>query len=269
MFYAGFPMSMAQLLEGRLPGTKQELFSAVLNETRPYWVAFPEGYDVNRVKNGKYPVVYVLDGEKYLPAVAGVLDFLSHGNRSQFPKCIIVGIINVDRTRDFTPTAAVSGRGGATLANSGNGDDFARFVVNELIPEVEKKWGAGNRRVLIGHSFGGLETAYILLNHPESFSGYLLFDPSFWWDDFTLLKQDGKLVKQMVSPHTAKSVFIGYSGQQSKTPYKQEYDFSGRLKAESPKEWRIQTNWYESETHGSVFIPALYDGLRTAFQDQE
>lgn len=268
MLVVGLPLSIAQPLKGRLPGIQQELFSVVLNETRPYWVTLPEGYGADLAKSKQYPVIYVLDGEKYLPMVAGMLDFLSTGNRSQFSKCIIVGILNVDRTRDFTPTAAVSGRGGATLANSGGGSSFARFVVNELIPEVETRWKTGGERILIGHSFGGLETAHILLNHPESFSGYLLFDPSFWWDDFTLLQGDN-LIKNEISPSTAKTVFIGYSGQQSNSPYIQGYDFSGRLKAEVPKEWHIQTEWYESESHGSVFVPALYDGLRAVLRSSE
>src|SRR5690606_3908398 len=172
---------MAQSLAGRLSGSRHEIHSDILNETRSYWVSLPDSYDENNAQNIQYPIIYVLDGEKYFPVVVGVLDFLSNGNRSQFQKCIVVGIVNTDRTHDSTPTPAVSSRGGATLANSGGRPRFARFIESELIPAAEEKLRPSGRRIVIGHSFGGLEAAYLLLHRPTCLTAYLLFDPSLWW----------------------------------------------------------------------------------------
>lgn len=262
LWCVGYCVAVAQSLNGWPSVSEHAFHSTALNEKRSYWIALPEDDAADHTKSKQYPVIYVLDGEKYFSVVVGVLDFLTNGNRSRYPKCIVVGIVNTNRTRDFTPTAAESGRGRATLTNSGGGSNFARFVVNELIPDVEKKWNASDRRMIIGHSFGGLEAAYILLHYPAFFSDYLLFDPSLWWDDFTLLKQGDKLMKSTILPHTGKTVFVSHASSQAQSPYQQDLDFSGRLKEELPADWRIETNWYESETHGSLFVPALYDGLR-------
>lgn len=258
---------MAQSLAGRLSGSRHEIHSDILNETRSYWVSLPDSYEENNAQNIQYPIIYVLDGEKYFPVVVGVLDFLSNGNRSQFQKCIVVGIVNTDRTHDFTPTAAVSSRGGATLANSGGGPRFARFIESELIPAAEEKLRTNGRRIVIGHSFGGLEAAYLLLHRPTCFTDYLLFDPSLWWDDFRLLETADETVKERHQADSPANVFLGFGGEPSESPYRRsDRDLSTILQNHAPHRRHVQIKWYPDESHGTVFVPALYDGLRMILQ---
>lgn len=270
LLYADYHTAGAQSLEGRLSGTSHEIHSDILNETRAYWVSLPDGYEESKAKNVQYPVIYVLDGEKYFPVVTGVLDFLSNGNRSPFQKCIVVGIMNTDRTRDLTPTAAVSARGGATLTNSGGGPQFARFIASELVPAAEEKLRTNSRRIVIGHSFGGLEATYLLLHHPTCFSDYLLFDPSLWWDDFSILDCAGQMVAENYQAASHANVFIGFGGEARKSPYHGlERDLSVILQNHAPDRWQIRTKWYPNESHGTIFVPALYDGLRMILRAAE
>lgn len=46
------------------------------------------------------------------------------------------------------------------------------------------------RRIFLGHSYGGLLGAQILLTDPDLFSGYILGSPSLWYDRHYMLGQE-------------------------------------------------------------------------------
>ena len=56
-------------------GIKDSLYSKSLKEYRGIYIQLPENF--NSDKNRKYPVVYILDGEVLLPAVANFQSFYS------------------------------------------------------------------------------------------------------------------------------------------------------------------------------------------------
>ena len=60
---------------------------------------------------------------------------------------------------------------------------FLRFIDEELRPRLQAAYPIDpNRAILAGHSLGGLFAAYVLLNHPDDFQGYIITSPSFWAD---------------------------------------------------------------------------------------
>lgn len=74
-------------------GVLDSLHSQILNETRLIYVQLPDHYIPE--KNQKYPVVYILDGERFLPTVNDVQNYYSGGFT---PEMVLIGISN-DKNR--------------------------------------------------------------------------------------------------------------------------------------------------------------------------
>ncbi|MEH0153513.1 alpha/beta hydrolase-fold protein [Limibacter armeniacum] len=263
----GFAQSTDSVL---VLGKKQQLHSKILNENRDYWVSLPTGYTSEESK--QYPVIYLLDGEQNFKTTVGIHAFLDRGPRAHFPEVIIVGINNTNRTRDLTPTKAVSVRGNATKENSGGGENFIAFLQQELIPEIENRYRTSEKRVLIGHSFGGLLTVHTLLHHPALFTDYLALDPSFWWDDQLLLSQSDTLISKL-SLQGTKLYFAraGKHASRRKVAHEDakalQADFTEILEKNkaSGLQWKYQN--FENESHGSIFLTGTYYGLQYLFSD--
>src|SRR6476646_6866122 len=83
-------------------GKKFEIHSKVLNETRSFLIATPEGYDQEK---DRYPVVYVLDGDENFVQAVGIVRSLTESDR--IPPMLVVAIANTERTRDLTPPTQV------------------------------------------------------------------------------------------------------------------------------------------------------------------
>lgn len=63
-------------------------------------------------------------------------------------------------------------------------DDFASFVVDELLPWARAHWRFTDdprRTVVAGSSMGGLASAWMALRHPHVFGNVIAQSPSFWW----------------------------------------------------------------------------------------
>src|ERR1700743_2239601 len=83
-------------------GRYDTLYSRVLKEKRRIWVSMPEASEDDVYGNQRLPVIYVLDAN--LPVAGMVRQMEGGGGNVSFPKAIVVGILNTDRTRDLTPT---------------------------------------------------------------------------------------------------------------------------------------------------------------------
>lgn len=259
-------------------GTPDSIYSEILMEQREIFVQVPPGYKT--APDRKYPTVYVLDGEVFLPMVQTVLDFYSGG---YMPEMVIVGISNrQNRTRDLT-TSKVSTMGGMPFnQENGEADQFMAFMEHELIPYMEKKYPVTSYRTLIGHSYGGLFTIYALQEKSNLFENYLSIDPSLDWDDQRLLKESpNQLQKEVLR---GKSLYMSLSGQlHMQDPavtidnvMDDESDFTlfarsnieFRQLVEQNKDNGLLTKWefFENDLHGTVPFPSIRNGLISIFQ---
>ena len=141
-------------------------------------VALPDNFNP---ASHKYATVYVLDGEENFDFVAVNCKKIS--NDLSTPNVLVVSIgYGNDRTVDYTPTKAAEGKGGV--------DKFMQFIKEELIPKMERDYGADTlrkNRIILGHSFGGLAAAYAFTNYNNVFGNYLMLSPSIWYDNEILL----------------------------------------------------------------------------------
>ncbi len=84
-------------------GSVDSIYSQILKEQRNFWVHLPASARDGLHPKKKFPVVYLLDGDKNFTWVVGMIDLLSSVNgNSFFPEMIVVGILNTARTRDLT-----------------------------------------------------------------------------------------------------------------------------------------------------------------------
>lgn len=87
--------------------------------------------------------------------------------------------------------------------NREGGEPFSFFPRSQF-PHIEVNYRVKpNDRTYVGHSLGGLFGAYVLLNKPEVFSGYVLSSPSVWFNDNYILslkeKKSGSKTKVYLS----------------------------------------------------------------------
>jgi predicted alpha/beta superfamily hydrolase len=167
-------------------GETVQLQSTALKETRSLLISKPAGYDNDTYR---YPVLYLLDGETHFRYTAAIVDFLAANDR--IPKMLVVGIVSggsAKRTHDLTPPS-VAEMDNRFSPGNGGAEALLSFIGDELIPYVDKTYRTQAYRLLAGHSFGGLFGIYALITKPKLFSGYIVADPSLYWNNQAVAAQ--------------------------------------------------------------------------------
>jgi predicted alpha/beta superfamily hydrolase len=248
-----FNLFGTSLLAQSLPGKGDSINSAVLNEKRFIQVVLPEKYKPG--STDKYDVLYVLDGEGNTRTINDIQHFIE--SESYMPPTIIVGILNTDRNRDFLPTHTQE------IKTSGGADKFLRFFKDELIPYVNKTYPSNGENIIFGHSFGGVFVTYALLMEPQLFKSYIAADPSYWWDNGVMITMTaGKLANLTNLGKTF--YFSGREGRGLTEMRIPPMDSLLKKLAPAGLTWKISA--YPDETHGSVRLKSIYDGLRFTYE---
>jgi predicted alpha/beta superfamily hydrolase len=259
-------------------GILDSVYSKSLKEYRKIYLQLPTEY--NPTKNQKYPVVYILDGEVFMPTVSNVHSFYSGGF---MPEMVIVGISNdKNRMRDLTTSKVTEMYGVPFEQENGEAANYREFIETELIPFVENKYPVTNFRTLIGHSYGGLFTLYLLVHHPQLFSNYLAIDPSLDWDNQKLIREAKDKVSN--TDYKGKSLFMSLGGQvhmqksemtlnevkEDTTDFtifaRSNIAFSEVLNQNKQNELAFKWKFYPKDLHGTISFPSIMDGLISVFQ---
>lgn len=254
-------------------GNRHSLFSNILNEERSYWIYKPEQRPGESAQD--YPVLYLLDGDVFFHSVVGFTRFFSSSRISSLPPCIVVAILNTDRTRDFTPTFSSARRDGSIhpedKPQGGGAEQFYRFLTEELRPEVERKVPCSGRHFLAGHSYAALFTLQTLLDHPESFEAFIAIDPSLWWDRGIFLKQAEIKIRQ--KNYSGKQLYVAFATRQRPDVKLVQFSLADSLNMKiipdmENQHLRVVFKKFPEEVHGTVALPGFYDGLKSLFMRQ-
>lgn len=254
-------------------GEKRAIHSQILNEDRPYWVYLPLSYQgsVDR----RYSVLYLLDGDAHFEWVCGVVRFMSEINGNfQIPETIVVAIPNTqgNRTRDLTPTHTTNGYDGnddPTLASSGGGRTFEKFLERELVPRIETDYRTAPYRIFVGHSLGGLLVLDTFLRQPAAFQAFIAIDPSVWWDGRLLLRMAKEILPK--APDLHQQVYLSLAktppakGFDPKVVESASRDFVRLLQTNTPVIFSGRLDYFDAENHNSVPLLSLYHGLLFIF----
>ncbi len=237
---------------------KLTLQSKVLGQERAILVRTPRGYEQG---SDRYPVLYMTDGDRLIGHTAATVQFLAENGR--MPEMIVVGISNIDRNHDLTPTHTSFSENGREIPipTSGGADKFLEFIETELIPLVESKYRVQPYRVLAGHSFGGLFAMHAFTNKPDLFNAYIAVSPTLPWDHDLVVKGSEKLLKERAELDRTLFVTIGNEpGLQAS--FEQLKKVLGKSKA---KGFEFGTEQWLDEDHGSIVMRAHDRGLRKVF----
>lgn len=246
-------------------GEKITIYSDVLGEARKILVRLPKDYEKN---TKKYPVLYICDGEFFFQQTVSAVQYLSECEfirNHPIPQMIIVGFINVDRNRDYTPTHAPV-QGQSRFPTSGKAKKFLRFLKTELFPFIEKNYRTHSYRVLSGWSLGGLLTVYTFLEYPELFSEYIAISPSLWWDNQFIIKITDSKIKEKTISKKPLVVTLGASeGSGMKGVVKDI--FAKKMKNISNMTLSFSFIEIPQENHSYVPLKAIYEGLKVLYKD--
>jgi len=249
-------------------GTIDTVESSILEEKRILNIYLPDGYHPDSAYT--YPVIYLLDGsadEDYIH-VAGLIQFYNFSWINKVPKCILVGIANVNRKRDFSfktqNLTFLQEWGYDTTANQyGGSATFISFIEKELQPYINTKYKTNNNNTIIGQSLGGLLATEIFLNKPELFTNYIILSPSLWWNKESLLKQAPTLMqKNIVNDNKRVYVGVGNEGKTMVNDAKKLFALIKKYKKNIPASF----GYFKNEDHGSMCHIALYDALSKIFE---
>ncbi len=250
------------------------LYSEFIEENREFWVKFPENYNPN--SNAKYPVIYMVDGFSLKNNLESIYDnYWGH----YLPNMILIGISNKrNRTRDLTTSKIKTRRGSEMNQDTGGADNFTQFIEKELIPYIDNKYPTSPYRTLIGHSYGGLFTLNMLINHKHVFANYIAIDPSIEWDNQKLLKEAKE--KLSTESYEGKSLYVSIAAEQlhmwnEEITMDNIMDDSSEFTlfarsiiefstfAKSQKQNGLNFSWkvYDEDLHGTIPLPSIRDGL--------
>lgn len=138
---------------------------------------------------GKPAALYILDGNAQFPLAVNAAQkqwtqaSATPTQSAQLPVIVGLGYPETTaypqkaRTRDYTYDAP-----GEEFAEGGGAADFYRFLDSQVRPYINRQFATDpERQILSGHSFAGLFTLFVLLNHTETFNHYIIGSPSLWW----------------------------------------------------------------------------------------
>lgn len=149
------------------------------------FVSLPASYETNPQR--RYPVLYVTDADYAFPIIRQIARRVNLDG-PVIEEFILVGLSysrgdngTVSRNRDYTPTP--NGPSSANSTLHGGGPAYQTYLKTQALPFVESRFRVDSaRRILLGHSYGGLLGAQILFTDPGLFHAYVLGSPSFWYD---------------------------------------------------------------------------------------
>ncbi len=246
--------------------------SKILGEQRKVWIHIPNsnGGNENNEK-GRYPVVYLLDGDGNFNDIVSITEFMS--NAGLCPPMIVVGLVHNSRMSELT-----FGTDKETPGIVGRGEKFMLYVEKELMPYIESNYPTAPYKIFIGHSVGGLTVVNTLIHHPDSFNAYVSLDGALWWNDQQIVKE-AKTILQSKN-YQGKTLFMALAnrlekGMDTLTVQKDttegtelirsNLEFIKDIFKNKTNQLRFQHKYYENDDHGSVRLIGEYDALRFIF----
>ncbi len=137
--------------------------SKVTGDTRAYYVYTPPGYDASAA--ARYPVLYLIHGANGTAAdwtAVGRANFMADNLLADGRMIPMIIVMPAGHTLPITGKAQPE-----------NGPRFERYLLEEVIPAVEKKYRVladRDHRAIMGLSMGGAHALGCGLGHPEAFA---------------------------------------------------------------------------------------------------
>jgi predicted alpha/beta superfamily hydrolase len=172
-----------------------------------------EGWPFNDTP-ARWPVVYVLDGDQYHGLVTDMIRPMAWCGSTT--DAIVVGIGYAEhkdpieafrdyftrRNADLTPVRDEAEEKSMEKQHkrptpTGDAGSFLKFIQDELIPIIETDSRADPpRRILVGHSYGGLFGAFALFEAPGLFDTLIIGSPTLSYGNRFMFEREEAFAKE-------------------------------------------------------------------------
>lgn len=146
-----------------------------------------------------HPVAWLLDGNAALMDV-GAATLVELARRPAAPVIVFVAhdndlrIDGAARAFDYTPRRPggdEAQRDPLGSRRNGGADAFLELITRQAMPRVAALAPVDPaRQALWGHSYGGVFVLHVLFTRPQAFAEYGAADPSLWWGDGQLSREE-------------------------------------------------------------------------------
>ncbi|WP_298496133.1 alpha/beta hydrolase-fold protein [uncultured Algibacter sp.] len=219
--------------------------SKIVNENRVINIWTPPNY---KASTDRFNVLYMPDGgiKEDFPHIANTLNTLLADKK--IPPYILVGIENTERGRDLTGFSEVEDDKQYCPLTDG-AKNFRAFIVEELIPEINKKYRTKNRKGILGESLAGLFVMETFLTKPETFDFYIAMDPSLWWNNNYLTQNADSLLSKFPD----KTLKLWFAGSDTEDISKFTKSLNDTLKNNAPQKLTWKYSDEPKEKHHTIF----------------
>lgn len=227
-------------------GSEVTLDSSILKQQRKVIIYTPASY---KNENKKYPVLYLLDGERHIYHAILANKLLQEINL--LPEIIIVAINNSEN----------EGARGKDLFHDRK--LFAKFIATELFEYVQKNYRVNDDRTLYGHSLAGFFTVDLLATNPSLFKRYIAVGAPLRTDDKRIHKQIN--AREMTED---KSLYLSMAArmEEGDEDYDAVTNLVNLLKKQAPEKLQWTFERMDDETHISNYYISYFKGIRKVFE---
>ncbi len=153
-------------------------------------------------------------------------------------------------------------------AKTGGGADFLSFLKQELIPWVEGKCRADpHRRILAGHSYGGLFALFAMFHDPALFRAYIAASPYLMDPERSIFALEREYAEHHKDLNAQLYLAAGELEESVQEPTLSDMcRFAALLESRSYKSLALVRHVFPDNNHCEVAAPALHAGLKFALK---
>lgn len=255
-------------------------------------IALPYTYVDDSIKIGPFeksltswPVVYVLDSNWFFGMITDMVRVMPWFGRTT--DAIIVGVgypeeeslrdtwrkVVALRTHDLTPMQSETSEKYNSEwvkleVKTGGGSEFFKFIKQELIPLIDREYRTDPaKRILAGHSHGGLFTVFAMFQEPGLFSSYIASSPSLNFAENAMFSLESEYAKN----HKRLQAHVYLSAGELEeanddTTLTDMYRFAALLESRKYKGFSLTKHVFLDNDHCEVTAPAFQAGLKMALK---
>ena len=244
-------------------GQGYDVPSVAMGQTRRVNIMLPPDYGDPKQQAARYPVLYLLDGGDGWQDFAHIASMVRQGSLwgGGNQPMIVVGVESKDRRAELTqPSSDPSEQ--KDFPTHGHSEQFRRFLVEELKPQIDAAYRTNGTDGLIGESLAGLFVADTALRHGGDFDRYIAVSPSLWWSGQALSREAAALLEKPNQPPRVLWLSLADEG----TTMQEGLD---RLVAALKAHPNAHITWtytpYPHESHSTIYHPAATRAVREVF----
>ena len=240
------------------PSYIHEIDSKVFSEKRVVVIHLPKTYNKNVQK--RYPVLYLLDGERNLKSVIFTAEILA--SKRKIPEIIIVGLpAGETRDEDYTPNNMLMN----SETGNGNANRFQKYLDSELIPYIDSYFRTEPYRILSGHSRGGLFAINHMLSESKLFDAHFAMSPALYLNDYGII--DNLISKIKAKKINSRFLYANAGGIENLGITMSLDKLEAALNTVPANSFNWKAQRFEDDSHGTTAIGGHYHALKKLYRN--